>query len=476
MRLGDSVLVDGGLRNNYPADIARQMGADIIIGVTVQGDTLGPNDITSAIDVLMQIFDHGNKDKYRKNLDISDVVMYVDVEGFSAASFTTTAIDTLLRRGADEAAHHWEELLALRRSHHIDSIPRGNRRPTINTTSSVQHSSLTPQHSSPTAFPIAGVAFRFDNEEAGVLQAGAMLPFSWQIPMQLSARLRLGKRIQFSLRHSLFPQGITSPSLAYTFFRNNIDLYDQGVRSYNIKFRQHRLDLAPINSIFRKYQLRAGLRLDHFHYTDPLLSAVPTTVTLENEHYFSYYLSADLNTENHWYFPSSGTRIHLYYAYRTTDFLTLHGESGLNDISAHWRLNVPLSSRLTLQSMLYGRILTSGEPPLAFSNIAGGEWFGHYIDQQLPFAGIGHAEIMHRHFAAAQLQLQYRFGKNNYILLRAAAAYNSDDLTSHSPKPDFYGLQLGYSYDSFFGPLSARVGYTTLSDQLSFYLSAGHRF
>ena len=33
VRMGNMVLVDGGLKNNYPADIARQMGADIIIGV-----------------------------------------------------------------------------------------------------------------------------------------------------------------------------------------------------------------------------------------------------------------------------------------------------------------------------------------------------------------------------------------------------------------------------------------------------------
>ncbi len=39
VRLGDKVLVDGGLRNNYPADIAREMGADIIIGVTQRHGT-----------------------------------------------------------------------------------------------------------------------------------------------------------------------------------------------------------------------------------------------------------------------------------------------------------------------------------------------------------------------------------------------------------------------------------------------------
>ena len=33
VRLDSMVLVDGGIKNNYPADVARDMGADIIIGV-----------------------------------------------------------------------------------------------------------------------------------------------------------------------------------------------------------------------------------------------------------------------------------------------------------------------------------------------------------------------------------------------------------------------------------------------------------
>ncbi len=36
VRIGKKVLVDGGLTNNFPVDLARAMGADIVIGVTVQ--------------------------------------------------------------------------------------------------------------------------------------------------------------------------------------------------------------------------------------------------------------------------------------------------------------------------------------------------------------------------------------------------------------------------------------------------------
>ena len=36
VRIDSMVLVDGGLKNNYPVDVARDMGADVIIGVTLQ--------------------------------------------------------------------------------------------------------------------------------------------------------------------------------------------------------------------------------------------------------------------------------------------------------------------------------------------------------------------------------------------------------------------------------------------------------
>ncbi|MBP5782177.1 MAG: patatin-like phospholipase family protein, partial [Bacteroidales bacterium] len=34
--IGDMVLVDGGLKDNFPVDLAKEMGADIIIGVSVR--------------------------------------------------------------------------------------------------------------------------------------------------------------------------------------------------------------------------------------------------------------------------------------------------------------------------------------------------------------------------------------------------------------------------------------------------------
>lgn len=114
VRVGDMVLVDGGLRNNYPADIAREMGADIIIGVTVQGDPKMANDMVRTMSILSQIIDVNCKNKYDENLTITDVPIRVNTTGYGAASFSANAIDTLIRRGEEEAMKHWDELIKLK--------------------------------------------------------------------------------------------------------------------------------------------------------------------------------------------------------------------------------------------------------------------------------------------------------------------------------------------------------------------------
>jgi NTE family protein len=111
VRIADKVLVDGGLKNNYPADIARQMGADIIIGVTVQGPPKVAEDMGGAMSIISQIVDVNCKNKYDENLSITDLHLQVDTKGYGSASFSQTAIDTLIRRGEELAMRHWDDII-----------------------------------------------------------------------------------------------------------------------------------------------------------------------------------------------------------------------------------------------------------------------------------------------------------------------------------------------------------------------------
>lgn len=114
VRKDSMVLVDGGLRNNYPADIAKRMGADIIIGVSVQSDNRTAAELKSGPDILMQIVDINCKNKFDENWAITDIPIKVNVKGYSSASFTRAAIDTLIARGEYAAMQQWDKLKALK--------------------------------------------------------------------------------------------------------------------------------------------------------------------------------------------------------------------------------------------------------------------------------------------------------------------------------------------------------------------------
>ena len=54
VRTGNMVLVDGGMRNNFPCDLARDMGADLIIGVELSQLDGGYDGIRNIVDIIWQ--------------------------------------------------------------------------------------------------------------------------------------------------------------------------------------------------------------------------------------------------------------------------------------------------------------------------------------------------------------------------------------------------------------------------------------
>ena len=209
-------------------------------------------------------------------------------------------------------------------------------------------------------------------------------------------------------------------------------------------------------------------------------------MSLINEHYFSYRARITYNSEDNWIFPTRGARFKAEYAYLTDDFARLEkrvadGSSdgrkpGLSDVSANWRMSFTIGKRFTLQPMLYGRLLFGSVLPAVFGNTIGGDNFGHYVEQQMPFAGFGCMEYVDRHFVAAQLQLQQRFGTNHYVLFRFAGAQHAKDIKNLLDRHTLLGAQAAYYYKTMFGPVGGTVGYSNRTKEPYFYLNIGYEF
>lgn len=92
-------LVDGGMVNNFPVDVARKMGADIVIGSTVQRMFDDSASIVGVQGVFQQIVSILSRNKLNENLIDCDLCLKINTDGVSTMDFNPVAIDTMLSRG-----------------------------------------------------------------------------------------------------------------------------------------------------------------------------------------------------------------------------------------------------------------------------------------------------------------------------------------------------------------------------------------
>jgi NTE family protein len=80
-------LVDGGVTDNVPCDIAKAKGADIIIAVNLQKD-IKDNQIDSLIDIIAQSVSIMMRESSKAKMACADVVIEPDTKGVSMFDFT----------------------------------------------------------------------------------------------------------------------------------------------------------------------------------------------------------------------------------------------------------------------------------------------------------------------------------------------------------------------------------------------------
>lgn len=98
------LLIDGGVVNNFPSDIAKKMGADIIIGVDVSAGA-HPEDNITINTVMGQMISFFTFRKNSENRALCDLLICPDVGGYNMTSFHNSAIDSLINRGVISATH-----------------------------------------------------------------------------------------------------------------------------------------------------------------------------------------------------------------------------------------------------------------------------------------------------------------------------------------------------------------------------------
>ena len=110
VRDGGAIYADGGLLQNLPVQVAKEMGADIVLGVHLAEETLKPDANLSSFAVLGQSISVMISANELQSMELADVLLSVPVQKWGALSFNDA--DAIIKAGYDAAAAKSKVLLA----------------------------------------------------------------------------------------------------------------------------------------------------------------------------------------------------------------------------------------------------------------------------------------------------------------------------------------------------------------------------
>jgi NTE family protein len=110
VRRGNQIFVDGGLVNNLPTDVARNMGADVVIAVHLQISMTAAKEIQSAFSVLGRSVELVIAETEIRGMAGADLIVRANVEDFDSTDYLKAA--SLIQRGYDAAAEKAQILKA----------------------------------------------------------------------------------------------------------------------------------------------------------------------------------------------------------------------------------------------------------------------------------------------------------------------------------------------------------------------------
>lgn len=534
VRIDGMVLVDGGLRDNYPTALAREMGADIIIGVDLSQKPKSYTEVNNLADILSQGVDMLMRDSYETNVKIPDVKIKPYIPEFNMMSFNTAAIDTIMRRGY-QAAQAQDELLRavaektagkylqVRKPQafdfHRDSLvvaevdikgvlpkEKALLKDKLNlkfgqkiSRSDLDH--IVAQIYGTQAYDYVtyellgesepfrlvftcrkgpvhqfGLGVRADTEEivSVLLNIGLnthkLYGHSFDLTGKISANPYL--KVRWAFDGPRIPTVNVSASARWMDL-NTLNLWDHKL---GFSFLHSRQEVYFSNMTWRKVDFNAGLRNDLFHIRNIKSEDILGDYDFSqlNNDFVSLFAAGRTDTFDDGYFPSSGIKAHVSYSWTFAGFP--RGFNNFHTVSAGVKGVVPVGDMFAYIPYANVRFLLGYDVPVAYFNAIGGSLAGRYVDQQLPFIGVTNLWAMKNLLTLAGMDFRFKLHKNHYLTGIVNYVRDCDHFNTYLDGIGYFGTGVEYAYDTIFGPIKANVHWSNMTGKVGFYISAGYNF
>ena len=522
------LLTDGGLVNNFPTDVAKKMGADIIIGVDLRKDLYLSDEIGSLDKLTSQIISFYSLEKDSVNKSLCDIIIRPDITGYNTSSFYKQALDTLMERGRNSALAVIDQIRELKEKNQL--LPR-----------------ITPNtHVEKQAWRITGIRFSgnysmsdklltsminktfpgtYNYEDIkqsinylygmGVFKRvyfkldddtnGKILHFfieegkAWNFNVGMRFNTRSGISVVlnstrkdytktfgllsftadisenpgFSVLAELDKERLPKIAIQADGSFNQATIFSSSNNHFDAKLYTASLKLYTYQPFLKHSIVGGGIKQEFYSgEIDNITGFLPDNYSAGSGklfyHLYTYYSYDNLND---YYFPTKGSETYTEFAL-TEDLV-------LDVINPVWlfksRNAIPVSDKSTLMLNTYARTLFS-DVPLQLGNFIASKDYEVRFNHHLPFYGLPSFWATKKNTFIGCMEFRTNFYKQHHLSLAANLLFHNDEFNQFNAYKTIWGAGLTYAYKSPFGPVEFTLGYSDTYRKLIVSANVGFWF
>ena len=536
VEIDGKVLLDGGISNNFPVDEVIAMGADIIIGVDVQGGLHNRDEVDNAIKVIDQVVSFSMHKVNLEKIKLVNLYLKPEVRKYNVISFDK--LDEIIREGERVARLQFNELVKIAQQQKIEpkthqkriELPstfvyknieiEGNKSYTRDYV--LNKLKISDQQEIPFKKFIDGVdnltatgnfhniLYKFtpsddgytikmklkENDIKTVAQVAVHYDelFKSSVILNLTTKnlftkndffatdLMIGDNIRYNLNYFIdngFNWSVGFKS-KYSSFNSNIRFTDDDrVNNINVNYRDLTNLIYLQTGYSRKFVLGVGLEHKYIKASTETITNNPIAngFYFGKNNYFNAVSYLKYDSFDHKYFPKEGFYFNADYRWY------LLAARNTVDFNPFAQLKGKIEYAFTFYDKFTLHFITEAGFTFEDNNnrvldFHLGGYGENFINTFVPFFGYDFADLSNKTYLKSAIKLRQEIFDKNYLTFATNVARVENNVLKEAKifKNTKFGYALGYGLDTFVGPIEVNFSWSPKTNNNHWYFNIGFWF
>ncbi|MDP3352839.1 MAG: patatin-like phospholipase family protein [Flavobacteriaceae bacterium] len=536
VEIDGKVLLDGGIANNFPVKEVIAMGADIIIGVDVQGNLHKSDDVDNVIKVMNQVVGFSMDKVNIEEIKLVNIYLKPNLANYNVVSFDN--LDEIIREGERTARLQFNDLIKIadqqikepKTSNKRIELPstflcenieiEGNKSYTrdyvlnklkINSNKEVPFNKFIDGVDNLTATGnFHNISYRLvpfnegyiiklklkENEVKTIAQASVHYDELFKSSVllnittknlflkndMLSTDLIIGDNIRYNLNYFVdngFNWSVGFKS-RFNSFNSNIRFTDDDrVNKINVNYRDFTNQFYVQTVYSRKFALGIGLEHKYINaFTETIIdNPLANELSFDKNHYLNFISYLKYDSFDNKYFPKEGFYFIGDYRWYLAATKNSFDFKPFAQVMGKIEYAHTIYDKFTLQFITEAGF-TFEEVNNRVLEFHLGGYGDNFINTFVPFFGYDFADLSDRTFLKSTIKLRQEIFAKNYLTFTTNAARVEKNVLK-DPKifeNTKFGYALGYGLDTFIGPIEFTYSWSPKTDYNHWYFNLGFWF